>query len=152
MIANGKDGWMCSNPTANKEYVKIQNKIWRYKLKPLIRLVKAWKFFNNVPINSSYLELRITKYAKENLSTVYDIDVKQVMRYLYNCRLASIRDPMGICGMIPACNTSVMKKDSISKLITGLKRVEKACEERENDPKKCFHWWKLFYNNEFPDR
>ena len=39
----------------------------RYGAKKLARLPKAWKYFNNVPMSSFYLEMRAAKYmAKED--------------------------------------------------------------------------------------
>src|SRR5205823_5477121 len=55
-IPNFEGGWMKSSPRAHNAYVKKEDERLGYKLKPLIRLIKAWKFYNNVPISSFYLE------------------------------------------------------------------------------------------------
>ena len=64
---------MKSSPKAHTDYVKQEDERLKGKLKPLIRLLKAWKFYNNVPIRSFYLELRAAKYAESEKSIVYDI-------------------------------------------------------------------------------
>jgi hypothetical protein len=120
-------------------------------VKPLIRFLKAWKFFRNVPISSFYLELRVAKYASAESSIVYDIDVKQVLRMLWDGQLASMQDPMGVSGYIPACKSDAMKADALSKLGTAVVRAEKALESREKgDIAAAFDWWRLLYDNEFP--
>lgn len=151
-IPNYEGGWMKSSPKAHNAYVKREDERLGYKLKPLIRLIKAWKFYNNVPISSFYLELRTTKYAENESSIIYDIDVKRVMKMLYDNGLASIQDPMGISGYVKACSTDAKKTDALSKLSTGHTRAEKAYEKRESNLDDCFYWWNLFYNNEFSSR
>lgn len=124
-IADYNDGWMYTSPQAHKAYVKQQDERLGGKLKPLIQLVKAWKFYNNVPITSFYVELRVTKYAEGESSIVYDIDLKRIIKLLDDVQLASIRDPMGISGSVPACKTDAQKIYALSKLSTGLSRAEK---------------------------
>lgn len=151
-IANFNDGWMKASPQAHNAYVKRENDRLGGKLKPLIQLVKAWKFYNNVPITSFYLELRVTKYAEGEKSIVYDIDLKRVMKHLYDIELASIIDPMGISGYVQACTTDAKEEDALSKLTTGHTRAEKAYEQREKNIDNCFYWWNLFFNDRFPNR
>jgi hypothetical protein len=144
--------WMRSSPDAHNAYVKKHDDRLSGKLKPLIQLVKAWKFYNNVPIRSFYLELRITKYAEAESTIIYDIDLKRIMRLMDDNELASIRDPMGISGMIGACATDVKKRDALSKLSTGVSRAEKAVEQRDKDLNKAFYWWDMFFDGGFPAR
>lgn len=151
-IANFNYGWKKASPDAHNAYVKRENDRLDGKLKPLIQMVKAWKFYNNVPITSFYVELRVTKYAEKENSIVYDIDIKRIIKHLYDIKLASIIDPMGISGYVSACSSEAQKNDSISKLKTGLSRAQKAIEQRENDLDESFYWWKMFFNNKFPSR
>lgn len=44
---------------------KIKTKKFGRELKSLIRLIKSWKYYNNVSIQSFYLELSATKYLKK---------------------------------------------------------------------------------------
>ena len=149
----GYDGsWMRSSPDAHNAYVKKHDERLSGKLKPLIQLVKAWKFYNNVPIRSFYLELRTTKYAEAESTIIYDIDLKRIMRLLDDNQLASIRDPMGVSGMIEACGTDVKKQDALSKLSTGLSRAEKAVEQRDKNLDNAFYWWDMFFDGKFPAR
>ncbi|MDF2192610.1 nucleotidyltransferase [Paraflavitalea sp. CAU 1676] len=151
-IPNYEGGWMKSSPRAHNAYVKREDERLGYKLKPLIRLIKAWKFYNNVPISSFYLELRTTKYAEGESSIVYDIDVKSVLKMLYERELPSIQDPMGISGYVKACSTDAKREIALSKVKTGYTRTEKAVEKRESNVDDAFYWWNLFYNDKFPNR
>lgn len=76
-IADGNDGWMEVSPDAHNKYVAAVDNKHGGKVKPLIRFIKAWKYYRDVPISSFYLEMRVAKYADGEDSIVYDIDVKK---------------------------------------------------------------------------
>jgi len=146
-------GWMFSSPKAHNEYVAHHDKRLNRKLKPLIQLVKAWKYYNDVPILSFYLELRVTKYMEDESVIVYDIDLKNILKELKDCELVSVRDPMGVSGLIPSNKTSGQKEIALSRVKTAATRAEKASIAK-NDKKidDAFHWWNLLFNNRFPSR
>ncbi|MGZ8873835.1 MAG: SMODS domain-containing nucleotidyltransferase [Halobacteriota archaeon] len=150
-IADCAGGWMNASPDAHNAYVRsVDNKL-NGKVKPLIRFIKAWKYYRQVPISSFYLELRVAKYASNESSIIYDIDVKQVLCWLRDIGLANMQDPMGISGYIPACKTQTFYDDAISKLKTAATRAEQAREAASNgNVSKAFDWWRLLYNDQFP--
>ena len=151
-IPNTTNGWMKSSPQAHNAYVKKHNDKLSGKLKPLIQLVKAWKYFQNVSISSFYLELRATKYAESQTLIVYDIDVKSFLNHLENIGLASLQDPMEISGLVHACTTEAKKEDALSKLSTAATRARKAYENRDKNHNDAFYYWNLLYNGKFPAR
>lgn len=151
-IADGSDGWMQICPDAHNAYVDAVDKKHGGKVKPLIRFIKAWKFYRDVPIKSFYLEMRVAKYADGESSIVYDIDVKNILTMLRDNELAALQDPMGIDGYIYPCKTAAFKQDALSKLNTAATRAEKARIATTNgDIKEAFDWWKLLYNDKFPN-
>lgn len=152
LIPDQSSGWMHSSPKAHNAYVAAHDVRLNGKLKPLIRLLKAWKFYNNVPISSFYLELRATKYAEGVGTIIYDIDLHYIMKMLHNNSLASIQDPMGISGLVPACSTDAKRQEAVSKTLTGHVRAEKAYDQRTGDLDKRFSWWDLFFDYKFPAR
>ena len=141
---------MRSSPDAHNEYVRFYDERLRGKLKPLIRFIKAWKFYRNVPISSFYLELRTTKYAAEEKTIVYSIDVKNVLSRIWSSNLARLKDPMGISGYIEPCMSDAQLEDTESKLATAVARAEKAREaESKENIKDAFYWWDLLYASNF---
>jgi hypothetical protein len=150
-IADCAGGWMNASPDAHNEYVRsVDNKLSN-KVKPLIRFIKAWKYFRQVPISSFYLELRVAKYAYGESSIIYDMDVKRVLCQLRDCGLADMQDPMGFSGYIPACKTQWLKEDALSKLETAATRAEKAREATGKDNiSSAFDYWRLLFNDQFP--
>jgi len=150
-IADCAGGWMNASPDAHNAYVRDIDGKLNGKVKPLIRFIKAWKYFREVPISSFYLELRVAKYATGESSIVYDIDVKKVLRNLWDGQLADMQDPMGVSGYIPACKTDAFRTDALSKLSTAVIRAEKAREATAKDEiQEAFDWWRKLYNDEFP--
>jgi len=150
-ISNTNDSWMESSPEIHNDYIKKQDVRLSGKLRPLIRFIKAWKFYRNVNISSFYLELRIAKLMEKETVIVYTVDIKNIIRWLYDNDLPAIQDPMGVSGYIYPCKTDNQKNDTISKLKTAVSRAENArsCESNGNI-KDAFYYWNLFYNNQFP--
>ena len=150
-IPDGNGGWMKSSPKAHNDYVTNINSKLSNKAKPLIRFMKAWKFYNNVSIISFYLEMRIAKYASEEESIFYSIDINNILKNLINIDLSSMVNPSGIPGMIESCKSEFDKKDAISKLNTAYSRAEKAREEeKKQNIEDAFYWWNLFFSGKFP--
>lgn len=149
-IPYGDGNWYHSSPKAHKAYVEKQNKKFDGELKSLIRLIKAWKYYNDVPIESFYLELNATKYAEKEKSIYYDIDLMCFFRFLCEKKLADIRDPMGVSGLIPASKTPKMQEEALSKLNTALTRARKALEAKQKgNIKEALDWWHLLFNKKF---
>ena len=143
--------WMEASPDAHNEYVRSVDSKLSSKVKPLIRFIKAWKYLQNVPISSFYLELRVAKYASSETSILYSIDVKRVFALLDNIDLAQIRDPMGISGYISPCKSDADLSIAKSKVSTALSRATKACEAEERDNiKEAFDWWDKLFAYKFP--
>ena len=150
-IANSAKGWMKSSPDTHNAYVRDINANLNNKVKPLIRFIKAWKFFRNLPILSFYLELRVTKYAEGEKSIVYSIDILNFLKYLSDNSLPAIQDPTGISGLIYPCNTDTQRENALSKLSTAVTRASNARDaENSGNIKDAFYWWNLLYDGNFP--
>lgn len=151
-MADGEGGWTKICPDAHNLYVDAVDKKHSGKVRPLIRFIKAWKFYRAAPISSFYLEMRVAKYADGEETINYDIDVSQILRMLHDCELAGMQDPTGMAGYIHACKTDAFKQDTLSKLATAANRAEKARRSTlNNDIKEAFDWWRLLYNDNFPN-
>lgn len=150
-IADCAGGWKKASPDAHIAYVaEVDGKLGN-KVKPLIRFIKAWKFFRDVPISSFYLELRVAKFAMGEKSIIYEYDVRTVLKQLLDVELADLQDPMGVSGYISACTTEAKRIEALSKLETAYIRAEKAREEsRKENFIDAFYYWRLLYNDEFP--
>jgi len=150
-IPDGGGGWIRSSPSLHNSYVTAENNRLGKKLKPLIRFLKAWKYYCNVPISSFYLELRATKWMESEDSIVYDIDLKTILKKLDDVGLAAIQDPKGVSGYVNACSSDAKKKDALSKLSTARIRAEKARDaENAGNTRTAFDWWDEVFAGNFP--
>lgn len=152
LIPNCDDEWMYSSPNAHNAYVGKENaRLKNDSLKHLIQLLKAWKYYQDVPLVSFYLELRVTKYAEGEASIIYDVDLARVFKYLLDVQLASMRDPMGISGLINATKSASKMAIALSKLNTAYVRALKAIEAKDKgNIDDAFYWWNLLFNYNFP--
>ena len=150
-IADSNGGWMEVSPDAHNDYVNKVNKKHGGKVKPLIRFIKAWKYYANVPISSFYLEMRVAKYSDGENYIDYSIDIERILSRLNNNKLAKMQDPTGVDGYIHACKTDAFKQDALSKLSTAITRAEKAEEARKEEKiQTAFYWWDKLYSDKFP--
>jgi hypothetical protein len=150
-IADCKGGWMHTSPDAHNAYVRAIDEKLTGKVKPLIRFIKAWKYYRAAPISSFYLELRVAKYASGESLIVYEFDVKNVLCQLRDATLTAMQDPQGVSGYIAACNSDVSYQDALSKLETAATRAEKARDaSSKGNISAAFDWWRLVFGDEFP--
>lgn len=150
-ISDCQECWMQASPGVHNEYVREIDEKLGGKLKPLIRFIKAWKYYRNVPVSSFYLELRVAKQLQNDSSIVYSIDIASVLSHLENIELAAIRDPAGVSGNIHACSSEAKLQDALSKLERAAARARNAEACRKNDDiSGAFEWWGKLYDGRFP--
>lgn len=151
-IPGGGADWMKSSPDSHKAYVKNIDETLSGHVRPLIRFLKAWKYYRNVPISSFYLEMRVAKYAASERYIDYAIDIRQVLSIMNgDAGIPSVQDPMGVSGYIHACKTDPLEQDALSKIRTSLTRVDKArVAEKAGGMRNAFYWWNLFFDGNFP--
>ncbi|NEW72269.1 nucleotidyltransferase domain-containing protein [Streptomyces rhizosphaericus] len=144
-------GWVKSSPSVHNRYVTDANVPLNGKLKQLIRLIKAVRYYNNIPATSFYLELRVAKWAAGKSVIDYKYDVRGVLSHLVGCSLAQMVDPKGISGYVPAAHTENYREDALSKLTTALNRARKAVHaESDGDIEGAFKEWDKVFNGRFP--
>lgn len=150
-IPDSRGQWMRSSPDAHNNYVDAIDREFNGKVKQLVRLLKAWKYYCGAPIRSFYLEMRVAKYASQRGSILYSRDVKNILQTLWDNQLAALQDPMGISGRITPCSSTAQKSTALSRLKTALGRAQKAREaESVGSIRDAFYWWNLMYTGNFP--
>jgi hypothetical protein len=150
-IPDRNSGWMRSSPDAHNNYVYEVDKRLDGKVKPLVRLLKAWKYYYDVPIRSFYLEMRVAKYAYRQEFIDYSWDLTNILKSLWGNQFAAFKDLQGISGHISPCSSEAQRSDALSKLNTALGRAEKARQaEKAGQISDAFHWWNLLFAGKFP--
>ncbi len=150
-IPNGYGGWMLSSPELSKLNIDVIDRQLNNKVKPLIRFIKAWRYYRNVPISSFYLETYVGIYAETQKSIVYSIDIASIFSRLLSSNLPSITDPMGVSGVIQPCKSIDDRNKSLEEIRNAVRRSKNArTAESEDRMKDAFYWWNVVYNDLFP--
>lgn len=151
-MPDSEGGWKFSAPESHNAYVTEMDKRLGGRVKPFIRLLKAWKYIRNVPIRSFYLELFSARYANSEQAIVYDIDISRVLTQLHQTQLAAFYDPRfpNDWFSIEPCNTEAMRLDAMSKLANADRWAREAVSSRQAGLRHAFDRWDLVYDNKFP--
>lgn len=131
-IPNSNRGWMRSSPDIHNAYVSTINDRLGKQVKSLIRFIKAWKCYNDVPVSSFYLEMFVASYAYDQTSIFYSLDTYLLFQRLRNGALYAMSDPMGISGSIYACTTEAKRLEALEKLRLAATRSSYAWEAEKN--------------------
>jgi hypothetical protein len=146
-------GWKFSAPESHKAYVDSIDTRLGGKLKPLIRLVKAWKFYRNAAIRSFYLEMRVAALMDSETTILYEIDLKNVLNALWNDQLSDIRDPRFPDDnfVLSACSSASSRTDALSKIGNAATWSDQAMSEKHaNRPSAAIARWNLVFADRFP--
>lgn len=150
-IPDCNGGWMRTSPDAHNTYVRRVNEKHGSKVKPLIRFIKAWKYYQDVPISSFYLEMRAAKYCEGESAIIYWLDIEYFLSRMLDADLPAIQDPMGVAGYIRPCSSESNFDSALSKLNTAVTRAKNAnAAKKSDDIREAFEWWDKFYAYEFP--
>lgn len=145
------DGWMFSAPESHNAYVLSEDRRLGEKLRPLIRLVKAWKYYRNVPVKSFYLEMTTVAACKSEEVIVHSIDLKRVFERLVNSSLLPIVDPRFESQTISGVGGEAARTEALSKVRNALKWADEArLAETAGNNKLAFDKWDLVFNYKFP--
>jgi len=152
-MPDGDGGWMFSAPESHNAYVKNADDRLEGRVRQLVRLLKAWKWYRSVPIRSFYLEMFVTRYAWNEASIIYDIDVRNVLRSLVDHGLPAILDPRFPQDgrYLDPCSTAIQHADAYNKANTAFEWADEAVSFRlEDRTAAAFNRWDLVFNYAFP--
>lgn len=138
------DEWVLSAPDAHLDYVNAQNDRLGKKVKPLVRLMKAWKYFVDAPVSSFYLEMRTAEYAAGESSIWFDIDVSAVFRTIISTGARDMNDPEGLVGRIPACASHEQRRRTLSLMREAVTSLDLADDAKRGAD--AHEYWSNMYD------
>ncbi len=146
--------WITSAPKVHLGYVNDCNKKpHQGDAKKLTRLIKAWKYYNNVPISSFYLEMRAAQHVSTVDTYIHVWDICLLLEKMKNHELAPMNDPTGASSRFYPCSSDAGRTDALSKLNTATTRARKALEAyRTEDIDTAFYYLNLLFGGNFPVR
>ncbi|MGI9413715.1 MAG: SMODS domain-containing nucleotidyltransferase [Hyphomicrobiales bacterium] len=144
-----RDRWVSACPGAHSTWLNGLDAELDRKLKPLVRLVKAWNIYNGEPLWPFYIELCMAEYLQQESSVVYSVDLKNFFRYVALKRLAPFEGSEG-CDE-PVYGTSRADKDeAIAKLVSAAEMTDTAREcEIKGDIENAYFWWRKVFKYKF---
>lgn len=154
-IPGAAAGWIDTAPLAHRDYVDGVNAVAGIKgeAKRLARLLKAWKYYNNVPVSSFYLEMRATQFMATQTIGLTIWDVATLFNRLSTHELAAMNDPKSVTGRIHACSSESKRTEALSKLSTAKTRAQNALEaHNKSDSLMAFYYLDLLFGGKFPSR
>ncbi|RZK44379.1 MAG: nucleotidyltransferase [Hymenobacter sp.] len=152
-IPNCASQWMFSSPAAHNYYVQKVDNALSNKAKLLIRLIKAWKYYCDVPIISFFLEIYVARYCSRESYIDYAEDVARIFEQLEKDNLPGMYDPVGISGHIKPCKTDSQHTEALSKVKTAASRARRAVTQaRDGKLDDAFKTYDLLFNQNFPAR
>ncbi len=150
-IADGAGGWMKSSPDGHSARIAVVDRELGGRLRPLVRLLKAWRYLRDVPISSFYLELRCVEYAAGEKMIVYPVDLRNVLELLWDDQFGDMYDVEGVSGRISARLARVDRKMAVSRLRTALYHIGRADDAAaEGNMEETFQYWNRVFNGRFP--
>ena len=149
-IADGRGGWMKTSPHAHNAWIRAHDVTFHKRLKPLICLLKAWKYGNGVPISSFYLEMSAARHMKGKAKVVFERDVAGFFAQLH-AHPSAVRDPTGVAGLIAPCQTPAKHAAALSKIKTASARAGKALDAASGgDWPEALRLYRLLFGPKFP--
>jgi Second Messenger Oligonucleotide or Dinucleotide Synthetase domain len=153
-ICNTPDGgsYKTVDPKAEKSHIKVSNDDTKGNTRDLIRMMKCWQDYCNVPLKSFVIELLVVQFiagwAHKGKSTVYyDWMVRDFLNYLkgkYSWESVSV----------PGILETISLGDSWkSRAETAYSRAAKACEyEAAKKPDEAGSEWQKIFGSLIPIR
>lgn len=148
-------GWIESAPTEHLDYVNECNQKQGVQgaAKKLARLIKAWKYYCDVPVSSFYLEMRAAQHMATQPAFVAVWDVCLLLEDLHGHSLAAMNDPKGRTGRFHPCSSDYRKTVALSKLATAATRARKALDAYHDDKfDDAFVYLDRLFDGNFPAR
>ena len=141
--------WVRISPGAHSAWLNALDRDLNSNLKPFVRMVKAWSYFNEQPIWSYNLELSVADFFKSDAAIIYSSDLNSFFKYLQSRRLAAFEDAAG-CSE-PVYGTSIAGKQRATEAIdAAVEFSDKArvCEHR-GQVADAFYWWRKMFDWRF---
>lgn len=162
-IADGKGRWIWSSPDRYKHMLAVLDTYWDNDVKPLVRLIKAWKYYRQVEISSFYLEMRAMKTilnfsppqpimatTESPYFMAYPGMIVLMFENLLKCRLRAVKDPQQLTSMVSACNSADKRDRALAEVELSLREAKEAtAAESQGRTDDAYYWWNRFFSRRF---
>lgn len=152
IIPDGAGGWLETSPDAQLKALKSADESADGKLSAAIRLMKWWMFSRStwIPLDSAHLEAVAVKAGVRRRDS-YSAILSRLFVTLTGRAGSSIRDPIGVSGLLPLARTEAQRGEVLSAVRYAADHSVRAvnAEEEENHA-EAIRQWKIVFNQSFP--
>lgn len=139
---------MRSAPEAYNAWVDMHDSRLGGKLKPLIRLMKAWSYMNDTRLRSFWVEMRVTEWASTQSLISYQFDVLLSLAHIVNY-FGEMEDPLGIGSPIEPCTPGRID-EARRRSVRDLEIAREALDsDQSGNVRAAFTKWASFFNGRF---
>lgn len=149
-IPGPADRWIIACPGGHSAWINALDRRFKRRLKPFVRMIKAWNFGEGEPIWSFYLEMAAADFMATQGTGSYAADVEGLFTYMLRRRL----DPFtkSPSSNEPVYATALAEKfDALEPLRRARDLAENACfREHEGSVDDALFWWRKLFKYQFP--
>ena len=152
-IPDGNGDWMRTSPELHNDYIKKKNDESGGKLRTVAQMMKFWRECRNprIPLSSFHIEIVL---ASENICygiKSYADCVTELLQSLAARDCAGIRDPFGICGIIPAVKTEAQRAGATASVKNSRDHAKAALSAAlYGNTNEALRQWDIVFNSAFP--
>jgi hypothetical protein len=161
-MSNRGQNWIKTIPEAYANFIDSVDEAHESRVKPSIRFVKAWKYFNDLKfISSFYLEVFTATYAETLPSPVvhrinYAADIQKIFELLAVRKFPPLPDRFGIGEPLKASPIPFQEALATNHAIAAAKSIRQANEFSAMAAagswqiRAAFATWYRLYRGQFP--
>ena len=151
-IPDGSGSWLQTSPEAHNQYLRDCDDRSRGKLKRVVQVMKFWRGTraNDIPLNSFHVEMVLASSGVCEGFKSYSACVADAFRELAARSAASIRDPLGISGLIAASGSISQRVSAGSSLSAASDHAIRARNaELLGHSAEAVRQWQIVFKGEF---
>lgn len=150
LMPNGSGGWMNTNPPFHTDLMAAADITLDRKLKPLVRLMKAWNIANSHHLSSFHMELMVKEIQAAGIRS-HPVEVEYTLRNLPDLVRKRFDDPWPDGKRIDGYLSAAERDRVVSMLESDAKRAaEGLAYERAGQMRLAFERWNIVYRHTFP--
>jgi len=153
LIPNGTGGWRATNPPFHSRLMRDANIAKDQRLKPLVKLIKAWNIANGHHLASIHVELMVERIWREasSVSAPYPLAVAQSLKAMPGWLRSSFPDPWPHGRAVDTDLAMSDRQTAIRMLKEDAAGAEEAeLNRRMGHDKEAIERWQVIYRNKFP--
>jgi predicted nucleotidyltransferase len=151
VIPDGKGGWQATNPPYHQKLIKDADELHGGKLKPLVKLMKAWKIANKLAASSLHVELLTAEMWRGNTMDSHPYNVAATLKVMPSWLRSSRPDPWQPTKFV---DSQLSSEDRTLAVKTAERDAQTSADAEtaraESRTQDAFTHWNKVYRKEFP--